>query len=509
MLAELTQLKEPELIFRYGQRASDPRAGLSLFGPYDADLPSHKRSIPYGLVGTEVGSQQFLEFVRTLRGPVTTETKAKSPTLWPAFPGFDVAFCSDIPSEPSRKAELDAEALEAAASLPDPNQRAYGVVDLYLQAIQSMVGTESPFEVVICIVPEVVYKNCRPLSHVKSQASEILTKAQARAKRAQRRARSRGYRDITDLAAPIEPYRFSPDFRRQIKARAMKFDPPIQIIRETTLRMTEKRQFGERRLTPLSDRAWNIGTTLYYKGGGRPWKLATSRDGVCYVGVVFHRAVGGVDDRFAACAAQMFLDDGDGVVLRGESGPWYSRETRQFHLSRTAAEALLTKVLKEYGEGSGKPLQEIFLHYRAEIDDEEFRGYKKACPDGVRLVAVKVRTQRDHLRLYREGSRPIIRGSLLRVGREAAYLWGSGFKPWLQTYDGVETPAPLEIRVQHGFADIVQVSADILGLTKLNYNECRLGDAQPVTIGFSEAVGEILVSNPGAKGARSRFKYYI
>ena len=509
MLENLTHLKEPELVFRYDQRATDPRVGLSLFGPYDADLPSHKRSIPYGLVGTSRGISLFLEFAQALRGPITTQTKTKSPTLWPAFPGFDAAFASDLPATPSRKFEMDDGELTRAASLEDPNQRAYGVVDSYLQGIEAMAGTESPFEAVICVVPEVVYKNCRVKSRVNSEATQPLTKEQSRARQKQRRARLLGYKDISDLGASIEPYRFSPDFRRQIKARAMKFDPPIQIIRETTLRLNEKRQFGERLLTPLSDRAWNIGTTLYYKGGGRPWKLATSRDGVCYVGVVFHRAPGGSDDRFAACAAQMFLDDGDGVVLRGESGPWYSRETHQFHLTKVAAEALLNKVLKEYGAGSGKPLQEIFLHYRAEINDEEFEGYKNARPQGVRLVAVKVRTQRDHLRLYREGSLPVLRGSLLRVGHQTSYLWGSGFKPWLQTYDGVETPAPVEVRVQHGTADVVQVATDILGLTKLNYNECRLGDATPVTIGFSEAVGEILVSNPGVKGARTRFKYYV
>jgi hypothetical protein len=509
MLDDLTILKEPELIFRYGQRAIDPRAGLSLFGPYDADLPSHKRSLPYAVVGTPEGIADFLKFVGAVRGPIVSPTGAKSPTLWPAFPGFDTAFCSELPATASRTVELDSVALTTTANLPDPNQRAYGVVDQYLKAIEAMAGTESPFEAVICVVPEIVYANCRSKSHVRSEAGEVRTKAQLRAQRDQRRARSLGIRDITNLEASIEPYRFSPDFRRQIKARAMKFDPPIQIIRESTLRLSEEYEPGQRLLTPLSDRAWNIGTTLYYKGGGRPWKLVTSRDGVCYVGVVFHRAVGGADDRFAACAAQMFLDDGDGVVLRGESGPWYSRATRTFHLSAAAAEALLTKVLKEYGEGSGKPLQEIFLHYRAGINAEEFEGFRKACPAGVRLVAVKVRTQRDDVRLYREGSRPVIRGSLLKAGRAGAYLWGSGFKPWLRTYDGVEVPAPMEIRIQHGVADIVQVSIDILGLTKLNYNECRLGDAQPVTIGFSEAVGEILVSNPGAKHARSRFKYYV
>ncbi len=509
MLRELTILREPELIFRYGQRAIDPHAGLALFGPFDADFPAHKRSLPYALIGTPEGIDGFRKFATLLRGPVVSRTRASSPTLWPAFPGFEAAFCTDLPAEPSRSTALERTRLEAAANLPDPNQRAYAVVDEYVQAIQRMAGKESPFEFIVCVVPDMVHANCRPRSQVRESKSEPLSKSQRKERQLQRKARTRGVRDITDLSAPVDPYRFSPDFRRQIKARAMQFEPPIQIVRESTLRLFDERKFGERAISPLSDRAWNLATTLYYKGGGRPWKLSTARDGVCYVGVVFHQVPGAPDNRYAACAAQMFLDDGDGVVLRGDSGHWYTPATRQFHLSKAAAEALLRKVLAEYGDGGGKPLQEIFLHYRAGINDEEFSGFKAACPDGVRLVAVKVRTQREHLRLYREGSRPVLRGSFMKTGREVGYLWGSGFKPWLRAYDGGETPAPVEIRIQHGDADLHQVASDILGLTKLNYNECKLGDAQPVTIGFSEAVGEILVSNLGVRNPRTRFKYYI
>ena len=63
--------------------------------------------------------------------------------------------------------------------------------------------------------------------------------------------------------------------------------------------------------------------------------------------------------------------------------------------------------------------------------------------------------------------------------------------------------------MQHGDAPIERVAQDILGLTKLNYNACHLGDAEPVTVGFSDAVGEILVSNPTVTDRKPNFKYYI
>ena len=48
---------------------------------------------------------------------------------------------------------------------------------------------------------------------------------------------------------------------------------------------------------------------------------------------------------------------------------------------------------------------------------------------------------------------------------------------------------PLRIDVQHGEASIEQVAQDILGLTKLNYNACKLGESRPVAVGFSDAGG--------------------
>jgi hypothetical protein len=106
-----------------------------------------------------------------------------------------------------------------------------------------------------------------------------------------------------------------------------------------------------------------------------------------------------------------------------------------------------------------------------------------------------------------EGTRPVLRGTVLRLVREQ-HLWG-GFKPELLTYDGWETPRPLRIDIQHGKADIHQVCRDIFGLTKLNYNACKVGDSQPVTVGFSDAVGEILITNPNVKARLPNFKYYI
>lgn len=499
---ELFFVNEPYLEFKFAQKVTDPRVGLSIFGPYGGDLPSHPKNISYGLIGTETGIELALEFIKTIRKPIISKEFYKNPRLWPVFPGFQAAFHSLISNKPTRIFKVDGDQLVTSSLHNDPNKRAYDVSNLYLDGIKQMTNTDDQLHVIICSMPDIVYKNCRPKSYVRDGIGEKVSYKL-------RKLRAKGQTDLFRSYDPII-YQYSVDCRRQLKARSMIFNVPIQIILESTLNTIEPKNIYESvGKSPLSDRAWNLSTTLFYKSGGKPWRLSTAREGVCYVGIVFRRSDPLHGENTACCAAQMFLDSGDGVVIRGDYGPWYSAETRQFHLSKDATYKLLSQVQTTYSELEGKPLREIFLHYRIWINDDEYEGFKTACPGDVKLTCIKVRQERFEVRLFREGTRPILRGTFLKINDRRGYLWTSGFKPYLKTYDGWETPNQLRLDIQHGEEDLMQVATDILGLTKLNYNSCKYGSANPVTIGFSDAVGEILVSNPAIDEKSPKFKFYI
>ncbi len=499
-------LPEPELEFRHGQRLVDPHAGLALFGPYDAGVPSQPRSIAYGVIGTAEGAAAFDAFGRRLSDPIVSqpygdpEGDRKPHLLWPPFPGFDAGFHSVWPAASAWSRLLDRDKVLAAATKKDKWLRAYEVVNFYWEAIRAAAEREESFHVLVCVIPDEVWQNCRPLSSVVGSTGHTLSAAGRKLRQRQP--------DLFGLYNP-DAYDFSVDFRRQLKARAMEFDIPLQLVRESTLRLEDTGASSERNLTVLSDRAWNLSTTLYYKAGGKPWRLSTAREGVSYVGLAFRRSELDVDLRTACCAAQMFLDSGDGVVFRGEFGPWYSPKDNQYHLSAGAAENLLRGVLETYRDREGRSLREVFLHSRSTISREEFAGYRRARPEGVKLVGIRVRQDVDGMRLYRPGKWPVLRGTLWVLNHRTAYLWAAGFKPSVLSYDGWEVPVPLRIDIEHGEADIVEVARDVFGLTKLNYNTCKLGDASPVTVGFSDAVGEILVANPTVKARRPAFKFYI
>lgn len=492
---------EPELEFRYGQVAKDPRDGLALFGPVDADHPSHLGTLTHILLGTEQGIDSFSRWSQAMNQPAIFAPNNNF-RLWPPFPGYEVAFCANWSSEPIWSYSIDRNELIEVSKLSDPYERAFEVVDKYLEGLRIASKRDEKIGVALCIVPDEVWLNCRPKSQVTNPTGQKVPTRTIR-------SRKLGQLELFD-SFNQEQYQLSRDFRRQLKARSMQYGIPIQIIRESTLRLSDETPFGQRDLTPLSDRMWNIGTTLYYKCGGKPWRLLSARDGVCYIGIAFRRTDPSEHGDTACCAAQMFLNTGDGVVFLGEYGPWYSPTNKQFHLSKSAAQHLLQGILKTYQELEGKPLTEVFLHSRSYISNEEFEGYQEACPVGVKLVGIRVRrTRRNSPRLYRNGKMPVLRGTFWRLNERAGYLWGSGFSPRLATYKGWEAPLPLRIDIQHGDAPIERVAHDILGLTKLNYNACHLGDAEPVTVGFSDAVGEILISNPTVSYRKPNFKFYI
>lgn len=507
MPESLSVLPEPLIEFGFNQSLEDPHDGLGLFGPYDAGRPAHQKSIVYAMVGPPEGITAFTQWSQTINRAIVLDQKRDNPTnrpmntrLWSAFPGFEAAFSTLWPEQPVAVQELDREKILTASRNLDPNSRTFEVVNQYLASIQIVAKRDERPDIIVCVVPEEVWKNCRPRSHPADGVGVAISKGE----------RFKRYMGQGDLYGRynLDQYQLSVDFRRQIKARIMEYGIPIQIVRESTLRLGPPSADNPRGLTPLPDRAWNLSTTLYYKAGGKPWRLANAREGVCYIGSAFRRT-DAADARTASCAAQMFLDSGDGIVFMGEYGPWYSPEDHQFHLTQEGARTLLAGALKTYQEMHGKQLKEIFLHSRSEISKEEFEGYQSACPSGVKLVGIRVRKERTGLRAYRPGAWPVIRGTFWRIDDRTGFLWGSGFKPRLGTYDGVDLPIPLKIDIQHGEHDIEQVAKDILALTKLNYNTCKLGEGEPVTIGYSDAVGEILVSNPTVAKRSPNFKFYI
>src|SRR5258706_8982206 len=98
--------------------------------------------------------------------PIITE-ESLNEVLWAHFPGFEEAFHTILPVARSWIEEMDLTKLETSARLSDAHARVYEITDAYLEAIRRAKRTDCVCDVFICIVPDIVWANCRPMSRIK------------------------------------------------------------------------------------------------------------------------------------------------------------------------------------------------------------------------------------------------------------------------------------------------------------------------------------------------------
>ncbi len=505
-MIELLHIPEPRLRFRYGQDLEDPRDGLTLFGPLDKGKPF---GIRVGVIGTPNGIADCRKWLTRILGRIHLDEPRISR---PPFPGFEAVFQTQLKPTPEIELIVTETSIDHAIYQSDRHQRVYSAVDLYSEPIlKSRLEDETDVDLWLVIVPDRVRKYCRPTQNVEStlriESGGDLSPAMV----AQLDETPFLFDTMRErFNADSKPYRYEPHFHNQLKARLLANGVLTQVLLESTVSDPdawtdwEKRQYGKMK----SSMAWNISTALFYKAGGRPWKLSSVRPGVCYVGIVFKQDFRTGKANTACCAAQMFLDSGDGLVFKGAIGPWYNPTQGDFHLHRKAAADLMRLAVKSYHDSFGEPPRELFVHGKAVFNDEEWAGFTSAVDERTKLVGVSI-SQGDRLKLFSSSSVPVLRGTAYVQNEFLANLWTRGFVPRLKTYVGMEVPNPLRIHVSKGSADMRAVLEDIMALTKLNYNACIYSDGDPVTLKFADTVGEILTAGPVQGVPPLPFRNYI
>ncbi len=502
-------IEEPKIVFGHGQRMCDPRDGLSFFGPIE-NGPLEIRS---GVVGSSNALRIFKSYIERIRRPVYNANTITRPF----FPGFESVFNCKWNTNTILFKEVTKESVMAALAQQNRNIRTYDAVTLFLNPILRAGDEDSSVNMWFVIVPDEIYQYCRPKSAAPNELElrkPLLTKREASKFVPENWlfAEMRKEDELKQLEQ--KKYLYDAQFHDQFKARLLERQIPTQIIRESTL---DWQNYVNSKGKPIRNYsaieghlAWTLSTTVYYKAGGKPWQLSDVRPGVCYLGLVYKKYEYSANERYACCAAQMFLNNGDGTIFKGELGPWYNPKSGEFHLQMKAARSLLQKAVESYRETTGNYPKELFIHARTHFNNEEWSAFLDVVPTGTRIVGITI-DPKPILKLYRLDSRyPIMRGMLLKHDERRALLWTKGFVPRIQTALGLETPSPLDIRIDKGDADIDVVVRDILALTKLNYNACLYGDGLPVTLRFADKIGNILTATAEQTTCPPlSFKFYI
>jgi hypothetical protein len=490
-------LREPSLEFGSGE-ASIPKEGLVSGGPYSMRLGNtHLKEVRVGLVGTpdaSVATERFLGLAATGIG-----SEAENRALAPDFPGFHEVFRSKLVRDPRFDHAVSADAVSAALRR-SPGDAFKAALGLWEEAIAAVAERDVRPDVLVCCLPREVVDRCRTV--------EVRLDAKERAALRQReRERLSGQTSLFDLdpnawtlegaAEPAVEDLLRRDFRRALKAVAMRARIPIQLA-------TPNLWNDARRNQDPATRAWNISVALFYKAGGIPWRVATGTDDTCFVGISFHHLRTTQRHIVYSSLAQAFSSDGDGFALRGEAIPW-DGTNRTPHLSRTKAFSLMEDVLSAYRERAGRDPVRVVVHKTSNYSEVEREGIEEAF-NSIPITELLTLRSGD-FRMVREGTYPPHRGALCRLG-DAAFLFTSGYMPDYLTYPGPHIPAPIEI-VGTEPDHVAAAAADVLSLTKMNWNSAAASMALPITLSFARRVGGVMAELPRGVEPHPSFRYYI
>ncbi len=469
-------LTEPELEFGGGARHIDMRYGLLHHGPLDRGEPGAPQSVRLGIVGDAEGIDRLIEWINKCRAGIDAK-RSRLRNLYPPFPGFGDhgTFCDFLTHKSWCKSIPKAELAQIASVQP----RVSALDQAAQRYVQEITGLtqNAPVDLVLCVVP-----------------ANLLVRI-----------------DVADPSESASRKRV-PVWHDWLKARCIGMRTPIQVLRPATFGggVHKYKQDGKpsSAVQEEATRAWNFFTAAYYKSGGVPWRLVRdpSEHSTCYMGVSFFKAAN--DESLETSVAQVFNQRGEGVVVRG--GPAHiSNEDRSPHIPDGESAALVSRVLSLYKQEHGNMPARIVCHKSSYFTDGELEGFKDGASsvgiDRVDLVSIRY----GGPKLFRSKDYPPLRGTVLELDSKSASIYTQGSIDFYQCYPGLYIPSPLMVELDDAEQGTEVTCAELLALTKMNWNSTTFVNSEPITLAGARQVGSILRYLDNDHALQARYSFYM
>lgn len=488
-------IEEPVLQFGTGQHLC-PKQGIYSLSPYDIEQVRPEK-IKLGIIGKPDSIELVLEWLEKCKGHIE-EKKGKNPlpNLFTNFGGFnkEVGFKCEVVFDESYIRKINNTDFDDVIKKHDNlEDRIEEIAGLYLNEIKYLSKNKSP-DVILCVLSEKFISFITEADAAVEKPSKEGVEPEEEKK--ETFAFSEEVEDPEDENSIREQ-----NFRRYLKAKAMQYHVPIQMVRDRIANPTAEMQ-------DAATIAWNFFTALYYKASGTPWALIRrdSYDATCYAGISFFKS----RDRKTTqtSIAQIFNELGKGVILRGEEVV-LSKDDLTPHLSEQQAYDLLDKSLQEYWEAIKILPKRLVLHKTSNFNQAEIYGFRQAAKkykiSAVDLVSILP----SDIRLYRTSAYPPMRGTQLTLSDNHHVLYTRGSVPYYETYPGKYIPQPLLIRLFENDESPNIICDEILALTKMNWNNTQFDRKYPITIECARHVGEIMKYIGPNENMQLKYGFYM
>ncbi|EIK71338.1 hypothetical protein PseBG33_0006 [Pseudomonas synxantha BG33R] len=473
-ISPFTLLDEPLLTFSPNDvRATDvhPLRGLVNHGPFTKEaFTRYTPKIRVATVGPNAGWIQRGDLMKLLKVP---HSPADRKEYVPAFPGFERLFHAELVSAPA----------ETHIRWPDN----------LLDQTQSLTPPQVLFQAI----------------------SEALTRLSL-------------MRELFDVVLIHLPDKWSHAFRDtgfdahdSLKAIGARYSIPTQVVNDRSFKFSFKASI-----------AWRLSIALYVKAGGIPWKLAPSAvvpADTAYIGLAY--AIKGNSEKtgFVTCCSQVFDMDGGGmefVAFQAVDPVTDIIEARRNpFLTRNDMRSVISRSLALYQQRNTVLPRRLVIHKTTAFKPQEIQGAMDALASVKEVEFIEV-SSRSHWRgvwLIDSGKNnppsqaakyPVPRGTMVMRSGTSALLWAAGNAAGVSAsgnyYQGGKSiPRPLALTRHEGTGPLELIAAEVLALTKMDWNNDALYDPMPVTISYSQALARTIANVPDLPGSTYPYRLFM
>jgi hypothetical protein len=468
---KLTTLAEPLLEFGTGTHIC-PRTGIEHMGVYDQRDELRRTELRIGVVGRGEGIDLLDEWLEKCRYGIERKQESKLLNLFRGFGGMNQSygFLTRLINSPQYTRTLKKSEISKVVNLASRAERVERAVDLYYEQIRFLAENRS-VDVIVCVMPNEMFDS-------------VTTSAG----------------DDDSEESELEH-----NFRRILKAKSMHLGTPLQLVREKTILIAK--QAGDQQ--DPATKAWNFCTALYYKGNKTiPWRLVedTAKLRSCYIGIGFYKSRDG--ETVSSSLAQVFDEFGHGIILRGTPVS-IDKKNRHPYLNEDQAYELLRDALDEYDRALEHMPARIVIHKSSHFRESERTGFLRALDEkGIRSKDFVSITDTD-IRLFGEKDYPPKRGTLLTISEGEGVLYTRGTVDFYKTYPGMYVPNPLKITVYEQDSSLESLCDEILGLTKMNWNNTQMDGRLPITLECARKIGDIMKYVSPTEKPQVSYSFYM
>lgn len=270
---------------------------------------------------------------------------------------------------------------------------------------------------------------------------------------------------------------------------------------------------------------WWLSLSFYVKSFRTPWLVENSAYDTAFAGIGYSVDKQN-DNHIVLGCSHIYTSNGEGLKyklskLSNDKIQWRDKKP---HLSYDDAYDFGRSIINLFYESMHEMPKRVVIHKRTFFTKDEKDGICDSLLENAKIENVdliEINFERDikyvsskiENGITKIDGFSVARGTCIQLSHNAALLWTHGIIPAVQNQNynfypgGRYIPRPLKVIKHYGNSTLEQISNEILGLSKMNWNSLNMYSQLPATIFSSNEIARIgkLVNNFGTSEYDYRF----